>query len=52
MVAQGIDNDPDYNWWVGHVLRKRGRIILAVKKRSDKYLKRTHKFSIEVSKTV
>ena len=35
--------------WVPYTLKKRDRIIAAVNKR---YLKRTHKFGIEVPKTV
>ena len=51
-VAQVINKKPVYNWWVGNVLRNRDAIILAVKQRNAKYLKRTHKFCIEVPKTV
>ena len=48
-VAQGIDHEPAFSWWVPYTLRKRNRIISAVKKR---YHKRTHKFGIRVPKTV
>ena len=48
-VAQGIDHEPAFAWWVPHTLRKRDRIIAAVNKR---YHKTTHKFGIEVPKTV
>jgi hypothetical protein len=48
----GIDHEPAFNWWVPHVLRKRDRIISLVKKRNTRYLKRTHKFGIELPKTV
>ena len=51
-VAQGINHGPYYSWWVVNVLRKRDRIISAVKQRNAKYLKRTNKFGIEVPKTV
>jgi hypothetical protein len=47
-VAQGIDNDPAFNWWVHAVLRKRKHIIALVKKRTTRFLKKTHKFGIEV----
>ena len=47
-----IDRKPAFNWWVPHVLKKRDRIISMVKHRSARYLKRTHKFGIEVPKTV
>jgi hypothetical protein len=48
----GINLEPAFNWWVPHVLRKRDRIISLVRKRNPRYLKRTHKFGIELPKTV
>ncbi len=30
-VTQGIENEPAFNWWVTFVLKKRERIIKAVK---------------------
>ena len=48
----GIDHEPAFNWWVPHVLRKRDRIILLVKRQNVRYLKRTHKFGIEMPKTM
>ena len=51
-VAQGIDDEPAFNWWVHHVLRKREHIIALVKKRSTRFLKKTHKFGIEVPRSV
>jgi hypothetical protein len=48
----GIDHEPAFNWWVPHVLRKRDHIISLVRKRNPCYLKRTHKFGIELPKTV
>jgi hypothetical protein len=48
----GIDHKPAFNWWVPHVLKKRDRIISAVAKRSARYLKRTHKFGIEIPRTL
>ena len=48
----GIDHEPAFNWWVPHVLRKCDRIISAVAKHSACYLKRTHKFGIEIPRTV
>ena len=48
----GIDHEPAFNWWVPHVLKRRDRIISAVAKRSARYHKRTHKFGIEMPKTV
>ena len=51
-VTQNIDHEPAFNWWVPHVLKRRDRIISLVKKRETRYMKRTHKFGIEVPKTV
>jgi hypothetical protein len=51
-VTQGIDHEPAFNWWVPHVLKKRNRIISLVRKQTTRYLKRIHKFGIEVPKTV
>ena len=48
-VAHEIDKEPAFIWWAPYILRKRDRIISAVNKR---YHKRTHKFGIEVPKTV
>jgi len=48
----GIDHEPAFNWWVPHILKKRDRIISLVKKQSPRFLKRTHKFGIEVPRTV
>ena len=48
-VAQEIDHEPAFSWWVPHTLKKRDRIIAAVNKR---YHKRTHKFGICIPKMV
>jgi hypothetical protein len=48
----GINHEPAFNWWVPHVLRKRSRIFSYVRKQNPRYLKRTHKFGIELPKTV
>ena len=50
-VAQGIDGEPDFNWWVTHVIKKRAHIISLVKKSSMHYLKNTHQFVVEVPKS-
>ena len=44
-VAQGIDHELDFNWWVKHVLKKRDRIIACVRK--QQYMK-SHKFGIDL----
>ena len=51
-VAQGIENEPGFNWWVPFVLKRRKRIIKSVKGQEAKYLKRCIKFGIEVSRSV
>ena len=51
-MYQEIDHEPVFNWWVNVVLKKRLLIISPVKKRNDGYLKKKHKFRIEVPKSV
>ncbi len=52
-VTKGLDHEPAFNWWVPHVLKKRDQIISLVRKwTTTRYLKRTHKFGIEVPTTV
>ncbi|KAL7476932.1 hypothetical protein ACHAW6_002756, partial [Cyclotella cf. meneghiniana] len=51
-LAVGIADVPAFNWWVSWVLKKRDRIISLVKCRSARYHKRTHKFGIELPKSV
>ena len=48
-VANRIADEPAFNWWAKTVLRKRNRIISKLKAR---YWRTTHKFGIEVPKTV
>lgn len=48
-VANNIDDEPAFKWWVHETLRKRDRIIMKVK---AKYWRTTHKFGIEVPKSV
>ncbi len=52
LQRQGIDHKPAFNWWVPHVLKKCDRIISLVHKQTTRYLKRIHKFGIEVPQTV
>ena len=47
-----IADEPAFNWWVTWVLKKRDRNISLVKRQSARYHKRTHKFGIELPKTV
>jgi hypothetical protein len=48
-VANKLVSEPAFNWWVKTVLRRRDRIIKAVKSR---YQRREQKFGIELPKTV
>jgi hypothetical protein len=47
-ATKNLHDEPDFAWWVPHVLKKRNRIIAAMTKR---YHKRTHKFGIQFPKT-
>ena len=48
-VAERIDEEPAFKWWVPYTLRKRDRIIAAVNSRVKKA---THKYGVKVPKTV
>ena len=51
-VSQKIDQEPAFNWWVRHVIKKRDHIISLVKGRNVRYLKKTHKFGVRMPKSV
>ena len=48
-VDNKIDDEPAFKWWVPFTVRKRNRILKAMKKR---YFRTTQKFGIECPKTV
>ena len=48
-VANNIEEEPAFKWWVKDTLRKHNRIVSKVK---AKYWRTTHKFGIEVPKLV
>ena len=48
-VRAGIDTEPAFAWWVPSVIKRRTRIVSAINKR---YHKRSHKFGVELPKTV
>eukprot|EP00804_Cyclotella_cryptica_P029741 CCRYP_015201-RA/>CCRYP_015201-RA protein AED:0.23 eAED:0.23 QI:0/0/0/1/1/1/6/0/958 len=50
--AAQIANEPAFNSWVSWVLKKRDRIISLVKHRSAWYHKHTHKYGLEIPKSV
>eukprot|EP00979_Chaetoceros_neogracilis_P016060 scaffold6898_cov247-Chaetoceros_neogracile.AAC.1 len=47
-VANEIDDEPAFKWWVKETLKRRDRIIGKVQ---SKYWRTSHKFGIEVPKT-
>ena len=51
-VTNDIDTEPAFIYWVTHTLNKRDSIISIVKKQQTIYLKKTHKFGIEMPKKV
>jgi hypothetical protein len=51
-VSHNISDEPAFRWWVPFTLRKRTRIIQKLGKKSNKYWHRTHKYGIELPKTV
>jgi hypothetical protein len=48
-VSRGLQEQPVFAWWVAHALKKRDKIISKVK---TKYWLRTHKYGIELPKSV
>ena len=48
-VANGIDHEPAFKWWVKKTLKRKERTISKVK---SKYWRSTHKFGIEIPKSV
>ena len=51
-MTNDIDTEPAFNYWVPHTLKKRDSIISLVKKRQTRYLKKTHRFGVDMPKTV
>ena len=49
IFANKIDHEPAFAWWVPDTLRKKNRIIKAVKRRA---LKRNYKYGIKVPRNV
>jgi len=48
-ISHDLQDLPAFRWWVKDTLKRRDRIIKAVKSR---YLKRTHKYGVQLPKTV
>jgi hypothetical protein len=49
-IANKLEDQPAFAWWVGPTLRRRDRIIVSAT--NKRYHKRIHKFGIELPKTV
>ena len=49
-VANLLDKEPAFNWWVDFTLKRRARLIKAVS--STRYMRKWQKYSIELPKTV
>ena len=48
-VGNQISHQPAFTWWVSPYLKEKHRILCKIKKR---YWKRTHKFGVEIPKSV
>ena len=48
-IANDIEGEPAFAWWVPYVIKKRDSIIRKVK---SKYWQKTHKYGIRVPKNV
>ena len=48
-ILRGIHDEPAFAWWIPSVIRKRAAIVSKVK---SKYWERTHKYGIEIPKTI
>ena len=48
-VENKLSQEPAFAWWISHVLKKRSQIISKLK---SKYWVCTHKYGIEIPKTV
>ena len=51
-VAQGMDHEQAFHWWVKHVLKKKDKMIASTRKWQTRYLQKSHTFGIELPKTV
>jgi Reverse transcriptase (RNA-dependent DNA polymerase) len=49
-IANKLIHEPAFAWWVPKVIKRRDRNVFKVKAR--KFIQRTHKFGIEVPKTI
>ena len=49
-IQNGLEDEPAFRWGVRYVNRKKERILKATKR--NKYWMRTHKYGVEVPKTI
>jgi len=49
VLANGIAHEPAFNWWVHKVMKRKERLVKRIK---SKYWRTTHKFGIEIPKSV
>ena len=48
-IAKGIEDEPAFAWWVSHTIKRRSKIISAIKSRM---VKKTHKYGVELPSDV
>jgi hypothetical protein len=48
-ISRGIHDEMAFKWWVKHTIKKKDRIIKAIRTR---YLKRSHKFGLRLPKSI
>ena len=48
-LSHGLQEKIAFSWWVPHVLKRKNRIIKAIKTR---YAKKTHKYGIQVPRSI
>ena len=48
-IANNLEDEPAFAWWVPHTLKKRERILKKIK---SKYWQRSHKYGIRIPKSV
>jgi hypothetical protein len=51
-ISHQIAKEPAFRWWVPYTLRKRECIISKLSRKGSKYWQRTHKYGIELPKSV
>jgi len=52
VVKNKLEEKLAFSWWVPHVMKKRNRLISKLKSHKTKYWHRTHKYGIELPKSI